>query len=313
MKLFEVTQQIKSKYLSDEAKQFVLRHCQPYLREVGYDLDTYSLFRGISSKALGRMEDTHIDYLYMSPGSYSARKPSDTPLHIHDHANKMFTQHFGVPFRNGIFVTGNARMAKAYGGVAQIIPIGDFKYCWSPQIHDFIQVIPDVDTDMNSQLSEIDQLVANEYSTTNLKQAILSHHEIMIYCSKVLVNFTSGMSKHYIVREGGLHIGDGDVSISVASKEKWRMLIPKEADIYCNMLVNDGYSDWTIPTVRDAKMIIKYVYNNAEYKIDDEAELICKGISANSSDTAYHAVYRKMFEPDMNTKYLTIPIRRSKV
>ena len=313
MILSEITKQIKSNLLSDEAKQFVLRHCQPYLNEVGYDLDKYAMFRGVSKRALGRMEDTHIDSLYMSPGSYSYRKPKDTPETVHHTVNEMFINKFGVPFRNGVFATGATRNAKYYGGVTQIIPIGDFKFCWSPQVQDFFSVIEENGTEQEA-ISEARRLIYNEYRNTNLKQAILSHHEIMLYCDKVLINFSSDVGSHFVVREGGYHIGNGDVSISVASDDTYKLMSPKEADLYCNKLVHARYSDWVLPTAQEMKIITFAMRNIPGYIIDKDEQFICKGWDTKSHDTEYYSLLRgSSYAAELDIKYVVIPIRRTTV
>ena len=313
MKLYEVTQPIKSKYLSDEAKQFVLRHCQPYLNAVGYDLDAYSMLRGISRDALGRMEDTHIESLYMAPGSYANRKPKDSPKEIHELANELFVKKFGVPFRNGVFVTGATHNAKYYGNVVQVIPVGDFKFCWSNQVHDFYTVSEEARSEEDA-MNETRRLINTEYQNTNLKQAIISHHEIMLYCEKVLINFSSGVGSHFIVREGGYHLGDGDVSLTVASEDTYKSITPKEADEYCNRLVHEKYSDWILPTAQDMKRITFAMRNIPGYTINPRDVFICKGEYTNKPDTTYFKVDSGsvlLASPDK--KYMVVPIRRTTV
>jgi hypothetical protein len=313
MILTEITKPIKSNFLSDEAKQFVSRHCQPYLNAVDYDLDKYAMFRGVSRQALGRMEETHIESLYMSPGCYAYRKPKDTPESFHNTVNKMFVKKFGIPFRNGVFATGATRNAKYYGHVTQIIPVGDFRFCWSPQVQDFYSLTEDNATEQEA-VGEARRLITTDYSDKNLKQAILSHHEIMLYCEKVLINFTSGIGSHFVVREGGYHIGNGDVSISVAGDDTYKIMSPEEADIYCNKLVHARYSDWILPTLQDMKMITTAMRNIPGYTIDTSSNFICKGRNAESHDTKYYSLIRGGSDIANSTeKYVVIPIRRTMV
>lgn len=313
MKLYEVTQQIKSRLLSDDAKQFVLRHCQPYLNAVGNDLDTYAMFRGVSKEALGRMEDTHIESLYLTPGSYAKRKPKDSPLEIHELANKLFTEKFGVPFRNGVFVTGATRNAKYYGTVTQVIPIGEFNFCWSPMVQDFYTVSEEARSEEDA-MDETRRLISTEYQNTNLKQAILSHHEIMLYCEKVLINFTNGLDSHFVVREGGYHIGNGDVSMSVASDDTYKVMKPKDADEYCNKLVHARYSDWVLPTAQEMKIITFAMRNIPGYTVNHAGTFVCKGKYTNKRDSTYYELNTgSVFEAHPDIEYLVVPIRRTTV
>ena len=313
MILSEITQKLKCKYLSDEAKDFVLRHCQPYLNAVGYDLDTYAVFRGVSRGSLGRMEDTHIESLYMTPGSYDKRKPKDSPQVIHDLANKLFVKKFGVPFRNGVFVTGATRNAKYYGNVVQVIPIGDFKFCWSPQVQDFYTVTEESRFEQEA-VAETRRLISTEYKNTDLKKAILSHHEIMLYCEKVLINFTSGVGSHFVIREGGYHIGNGDTSISVASEDTYKIMNPTEANEYCNRLVHENYSDWVLPTTREMKTMIFAMRNEPGFSFNHAGAFICKGKQHSGPESEFYEVNAGSVLPvNPTSDYMVVPIRRTMV
>ena len=61
------------------------------------------------------------------------RKPVSTPIEVHNFANAYFEDEFGVPFRNGMFCTGDSTFARDYGNLYLVFPVGNFKYCWSPK------------------------------------------------------------------------------------------------------------------------------------------------------------------------------------
>jgi hypothetical protein len=62
--------------------------------------------------------------------------PRDTKRTIHNAVNEFFTEKFGWPARNGLFVSGDARQALIYGKVYAIFPVGEFKCLWSPDVDD---------------------------------------------------------------------------------------------------------------------------------------------------------------------------------
>ena len=75
------------------------------------------------------------------------RNPVDMPESIHIKLNDEFTKKFGWPVRNGIFCLKDELSASRYSLIYSekynkrfktylFIPVGDFKYCWSPKYKD---------------------------------------------------------------------------------------------------------------------------------------------------------------------------------
>lgn len=63
--------------------------------------------------------------------------PLDTSDLVHDTVNKMANKKLGMNVRNGMFGTLNAQAASAYGKVTMLIPLGDYKIFYCPDIKDF--------------------------------------------------------------------------------------------------------------------------------------------------------------------------------
>lgn len=170
------------------AEELIHQHCQPYLQAVGNDLTKF-MYRGVSKKAIPRAKPTNTNGVFITAGSYQNRKTTTTEPVVHDLANQFFVKKFGTPFRNGIFATGDKMFAGEYGRqVVIIIPIGEFKFCWSPVTDDMVMILPAKSTspDFDDSLQYFYKSL-DEYQDTDLKAAIASTHEIMLYCNECLM------------------------------------------------------------------------------------------------------------------------------
>ena len=125
MRLKEITDNGK---IEDIAKT-VIRDCSPFLRQIDYNLLEYPLMRGLSKPTVFAKIQANL----------SDRKPTGTSNNFHTEANKWFTTHYGHPYRNGVFTTGDPRVASSYGYLYYVFPIGDFDFLWSPAIHDLYE------------------------------------------------------------------------------------------------------------------------------------------------------------------------------
>ena len=109
------------------------------------------------------------------------RIPKNLNLRDHKLADQIFYEKFGIRFRSqSVFCTGDISSAKCYGDVAIIKPIGNYKICWSPICHDFIEV-------EQSHLNIIDFIEENRYKIGDLKEALDSGNEIMLFCERYKV------------------------------------------------------------------------------------------------------------------------------
>ena len=103
------------------------------------------------------------------------------------------------PRSQGVFVTGGAYQAQTYGSVYEVYPTGNFKFIYSPKIHDFY-------TEMRGELNLYRQkyslqshpaeaiikkpgfrdtmtaLIKGKYTDKDLYNAAFHENEIMILC-----------------------------------------------------------------------------------------------------------------------------------
>ena len=115
-----------------EAAHAILDECKPYLSQVTNPL---SLYRGMGNR--------HQPFI-----KKSIRQENRTPKLMrqrwHDYINAYFSDEFGIPFRNALFVLGNDNRASIFGAVHHIFPIGNFKFLWSPKVEDLNYSIRDM-------------------------------------------------------------------------------------------------------------------------------------------------------------------------
>jgi hypothetical protein len=134
----------------------ILIDCQPYieiLREVfKYDdyegwlktcvknKNTQSLLN--MTRFLKRGLQRHVDY---DKCNYQPnRRPIDMPREFHDFMNEELENKFGWKVRNGAFCYLCDELNYiGYGTKYLIFPIGDFEYCWNPEIRDLYVEIDD--------------------------------------------------------------------------------------------------------------------------------------------------------------------------
>lgn len=207
------TQELKGRFVMATFKQFleqqhrsaqfvdnVSTQCRPYLQS-HQTFPSEPLYRGVKNNS---------DSPFIFKQVRHDRAPKTTVISIHQLANQWFEQQFGIPFRSAINGTGDFRFASDYGDVFQVFPTGDFKFCWSPKVRDFVTIesrvaketkimIDDAPTlssvftvldvpanQLSHSLFEIvktilfDILDQAEYQTTNITEAIRSKNEIMI-------------------------------------------------------------------------------------------------------------------------------------
>lgn len=183
------------------AAEYIASHCQPYLKAIQYQATTHRLYRGLSTSKLNRIPFNGAD-IYSMPGRNPGRVPVDSPQVIHDAANQVFKEQFGIPYRDGVFVVGAISVAYGYGDMLGIIlPVGEFKFLWSPKVRDLYQFYINSRTEalehtpvdrVWQRMAEypkrfINKLPSLQYQDTDLVSAINSRHEIMLYCDNCLM------------------------------------------------------------------------------------------------------------------------------
>lgn len=185
-------------YIADEILPRLANECYHWLDEIDWDFSQYPVWRGFKG---------HNDKPYViETVRLEDRKPLDSSYWVHDSVNKYFEEEFGIPFRNGSFVTNHENNAKPYGKAWYAFPMGRFEFCWSPYVLDLhssksaivqrycAEVDPKYEGDcgniaprkvFDKNIPEVMPYAG--YQTTDLQGAISSQHEIMIWAKKMLL------------------------------------------------------------------------------------------------------------------------------
>jgi len=187
--------------------------CQPYLNEIGgieNALINLPMYRGISGISMrNQVVKVKIN---------QSRQPRDSSMPLHTFANEWFVEHFGIPFRSvSCFTNGKRIYASAFsilkgGETVIVLPVGSYKYCWSTDFIDmtnqfgvFLQQKYGSETaqDIHKYPKKITKEMVDElldsggYRTTNLKEAIISDHEIMVASQSVLLIDTQWVKRNF--------------------------------------------------------------------------------------------------------------------
>jgi len=175
------------KLLTEETadRDFALKlhyDCAQFFKQNGYGYKSLPLYRGLNKSIQ--------TYRIIEPRKN--RIPKNTKLQLHNALDKLLYKKFGwKPRSEGVFCTGSEFKARFYGYVYIMLPIGDFKFVWSPKIDDlFNQLSLNGITDFNTdEIIKKDYLpdlkkIADTYTDKDLVSAILSGNEISIKCNK---------------------------------------------------------------------------------------------------------------------------------
>ena len=141
--------------------------------------EVLSFYRGLSAR-----------YDIAHPSVHTTRKdrrPRDMRKHFHDVADDWFLAKFGVRYRSqAVFVSSNVDVASAYAAtsnhIVRVIPLGPYRYCWSSQFSDLLEVClhsPDIE-----EFKE--DLVNARYKENCLEDAHRLGHEVMIFCESYI-------------------------------------------------------------------------------------------------------------------------------
>lgn len=178
MRIFEIAEDTQ---WIEQAATVIHRDCQPYLQQIRNNVSS-GLYRGVLS---------HIVYNqnFLKSRVEIDRQPMSTPFRLHAMVDDWFLEHYGNRYRsNSVFATGSDEQARPYGDVFALFPIGDFKFCWSANIHDLYDEWGTIERESKTmdedKLREIinKTLTRGEYRTENLPAAIKSGHEVMLKC-----------------------------------------------------------------------------------------------------------------------------------
>jgi hypothetical protein len=114
------------------------------------------------------------------------RVPRNTDKVIHDRADAWFERQFGHKYRSqAVFLTSAFFTASGYAkhsnkNVFRIIPLGPYRYCWSPKVPDFLALT----TGANSSIEKL--LAGAGYTESGLQQAHDMGNEVMLFCERYI-------------------------------------------------------------------------------------------------------------------------------
>jgi hypothetical protein len=150
----------------EEAVRIFHDECKPFQKEIGFDgiFDFKTLKRGMKNKPKLFIGNVRPD-----------RRPSDTPLPIHEFMDNWFYKKFGVKFRSNAMFATKSQSARLYGDVYIVFPIGEFKYCYSSTIDDLYATIANkIESKLSSHYAPLTKEKFNDFLSDddNLKFAI---------------------------------------------------------------------------------------------------------------------------------------------
>ena len=186
--------------------------CGPFLDELGDDEDEdivetaiSCLFRGmavpntpqIQAELYGKRRDFYVKSVRKD------REPRDTHVDISEMVDQLFYEQFGwKPRSQGLFCVGRGGrgITKGYGQTFAVIPMGKFKYLWSPKVFDLTVEIknqfkhyglPMLDEEHDYTKEQLQvarpilQKIVQTYKSTDLSDFInAGMNEIMISCDQ---------------------------------------------------------------------------------------------------------------------------------
>lgn len=187
-----------------DAREFFHREAQPFIQK---------------SKGAGLMYRGFINTSYIKPYAKITlpsgevvdvgitpvrkdRRSRDLPEPVHNAFNTWMKETFDIDGRTGsAFVLGEKakETASGYGELYVVIPQGEFKYLWSPEVNDLFRTYArsGIKDHLHSLTAsgEMDmfQTIVNStmdtlgYRDTDLDQALYSTSEIMVECDYLLV------------------------------------------------------------------------------------------------------------------------------
>jgi hypothetical protein len=200
-----------------EIAEILKKECRPFI-ELSKSCNI-ELWRGVTHKFIDK-HSTEISKLAYRV-KHKDRKPIDTPSELHDRLNLAFIEKFGWPVRDGVFCLPDKGIALSYAQNASykngshsevyfLIPVGDFKYCWSPKYKDLTM---DIKTKFPKYRQNDWKDELNNLSSTKIKNIVNTYKDNDIqdanYTSKKDASEISIDCKEYILLSQRYFIGVG--------------------------------------------------------------------------------------------------------
>lgn len=187
---------LENKHISQEEITTIISSiktsCQPFLEQIqSLDLSQHRLYRGMNSYSKFGTKPAHKN-----------RLPVSTDLRVHRIMDEWFLQNVGFRARSeAVFATGDYETASMYGTVYTILPIGEFKFCWSNNVQDMYADYPKPHKEEKILHNFLNR---SNYQTTDIANAIKSKKEIMIKCEQYFYIRNDIMDETFFITKGNL-------------------------------------------------------------------------------------------------------------
>ncbi|MDP2876033.1 MAG: hypothetical protein Q8O00_07600 [Holophaga sp.] len=117
------------------------------------------------------------------------RRPKDASIEFHNAADRWFHSRFGVLYRSqALLLTSRQLTANVYAAtpahVMRILPLSDYRYCWSPNAVDLLFAAKKLEGASPSEIE--DHLTSLGYREDGLAEAHVTGHEVMLHCDRYI-------------------------------------------------------------------------------------------------------------------------------
>jgi hypothetical protein len=115
------------------------------------------------------------------------RRPKASAPQFHSAADDWFYKRFGIRYRSAaLFLTSRLLSAQTYAAtpahVMRIVPLSDYRYCWSPKVSDLLFAATELANAGPDKIHEY--LNSAEYCEGGLAEAHAAGHEVMLSCAQ---------------------------------------------------------------------------------------------------------------------------------
>lgn len=143
--------------------------------------ETLTFFRGVSSRYDPQHPTIH--------RTRFDRRPRDTSIDFHRVADEWFRLRFGIPYRSqALLLTSRQFTAQTYAAtpahVMRILPLSDYRYCWSPKAVDLLFAAKKLEGASQGEIEE--HLASLCYREDDLAEAHATGHEVMLHCERYI-------------------------------------------------------------------------------------------------------------------------------
>jgi hypothetical protein len=179
-----------NEFVTNSVHKQLQRNCKQFLNEANIDVNnianTKLLYRGVSRTipTMQRIECPH------------HRSPMNTDPQVHQIIDAWFVKYTRVGYRsNAFFGTGDFKNAEFYGQPCAIFPVGDYEYCWSPNVKDLTITLQQNNTEISTATKSntlevaVDNMLKKSKYLCNVRldEAIASGNEVMIHCKSAFI------------------------------------------------------------------------------------------------------------------------------